>query len=1268
MMLGTVHSFLAWRLSKRSTIPGWITVFGGQFLAGGLAMAGLLAALGAPINPVSSYSIAMFAIGAGLAGVGLAFAWAAVALGLSSIALGSLWGVWPASPSWWSQAAAQWNSGVSVPGSVVAVLLALPVFFCLASFGLNKLLEKTVIRQLGKLMERRALIVLGDQSNIPEGQVTDDEVAQIMRQNRHDVDGLCVTDRPSIVANESAQGAATSAGDTSGSSNSIYDGLAAGANNARLAGLGEAASDSRQRVGPDGSVRNAAETPSVKGLLPARFGGTKSKRDLPKEDCSRLRVMAQTYMLEVDNNPDPVSAIEGFIAHFDKQLLGLTDEHFSYLKTLSEGNGAGVIETARAHQESSLTTKTEFDRSVDQTAGIDTLDVSKIRRTGDIEIEEPADVEDAPKSENAKALEEAAQKGGGGRIASLLQAYEQKMKEESAQLQAGGGAEEPAPAGAPDTKQEAGNMTNEAGTAPEDTVPTTAEEILAMTKRPDDGPRAGGARQCSADGKGNPPVTHPGGFPPRDEDEDEAETESQARDDQKELLGFADATQTRPDESKEASKNEEPMNANTPGQSESATVIVPEHCQRISALIDGVGEDVEIRHKIEQFVAQLGVSLADLLDSAAMRQTFNEGRCLQIKNHVQALMRATAGSSMSEVSRSLASAQQRISEFEDTPYRMTQNALNQLETQVSLANEQLGKMAPNNVKVIDALVQTANLCHRIEALREVLAENAEKPAEKEVSADDFGHSTSVLDRVIRANRQVSTTAESKPASAPGPSRPGATPDAVSEQARQSATESPNASPLAAIEGACERFPDLMEIAAIARSGGEWHKHEALGDVFADPFLEPVPEGSDTIAYRDKQSVLLKLRVAAQPQAKLDRKRDEAEAQRRSEIARLRQEGEQVAKDREALRRESEAIARERQALEAREKAVAVNAQRVEATQKRMQDLAAYLEDFEVLKREVNVTFSSMKVPDRFSRFASDFAKLQITRDLFARTMSVALVGVQMIAGEDVPEHHRPQYVARNAMDAGFLARSNDILVALCEEMNVPFDKDAEEALLSKLSDSSEIEFVKQVFEYHKRGKSGAEISRQWVQQHRIDAEFAQKGRSADIEDVVNLRSQTFELSEKSKSLERDLSAARKALSEAEQEIATNREMVAADLELQRQIDEIGLTEADYDERVKTLRAEILLLDMNINRAGDNCFFDACGKRVYMGLVQAGQGHEPSYKRTIAEIISEKKPAVLFTNSTKLPSCVDDYVTVLPMTSAAIEDFYRTNIAKEKAVA
>lgn len=1246
-MLDTIHSFLVWRLGQRSTILGWISVFVGQFLLGGLVMAGLLTVLGAPMNLVSGYAIAMFGIGAGLSGVVLALAWAGTALGASSVALGSLWGVWPASPSWWSEAARQWNAGSSIPGLVIAVLLVLPIVFCAASFGLNKLFEKPAIAALGRIREQRALNAQAVQADGPEGEVTAEEMAHIMRQKtRHD-DGLLVTDRPSIVSSGDGDGspaADTGAGDTG--TGSLYDGLDSGSGNARLAGLGEAASNSRQTVGPDGVVRLTPDgASSVKGLVPERFGGAKSKRELPKEERNKLRLMAQTYMLEVDNELDKVSALEGYIEHFGKQLMGLTDEHFSYLKTLTDGNGQGVIEVARAQQNASLTVKTDFEKSVDQTAGIDTLDATKIRRASDTASEEPQPEKSAAQSENEKALEEAAQRGGGSRITSLLNAAKELMDQAS---EPGSQSSEPSAAspGNAAPKQEAGKMTNDASSAPEREEPTSVEDILKMT--------GAGEEPEGGDAKAAPPAPHQGGFPPREEDSSDEEpptpkapAESESKNG---VLGFADATQNNSDTSNDGSTNEEPRNVNTPSQPDDSTALTSEHCYKLAGLIEGVGSDVEIRHKIEQYAESLGVRLTDLLGSDAMKQTFHEGKCLQIKNRVQSLMRATEGSSFGEVNRSLQSAQHRVAELENSPHRLSEEALNQLETQVSKARDALDVMNPDNLEVVNAAVLAVVLGDRIGELRGLLASNSVQPKEEEVTPEQFDRTVSVLDRAIKANRSASAVPAAKPAvsSAASP--------AASLQPQHAATEVVKASPLAQHEDACVGYPDLMAVVEMARAGGAWHQHEALGDVSADPFLEPIPEGSDVVAQRQKQGVLLQLRLAAKPLVEKERAHAEEEARRSSQLTELRQERERVAQEKEELRREHEAYERERQDLEARERALVVNEQRAAKIEGRLDQYADQLDNFEILNRELNVSFSAMKPPKRFARFESDFAKLQLISDLFSRTANVALNGMQMIVEDDVPDHHRPHVIARNAMDAGFMARSYEILNLLCEEFKVPWDGQSEANLLGKLTDADEIAFVKSVFEYYRRGKAGTDLSRQWIQQSKLDAELAQKGRSVEAEDFDALRGRTIELDEKAKDLERELTEVRRLLSVSEQEVARLKEMPENALNFIPELEGKDLTNVKYDDRDLILRSELLFVLQGYSRSDPDCYYDVNGTRVYIGLPRPDQYHEPSLKRTIKALSSEQAPAVIFTNVRELDFAVPESMEILEMSSAKIKDW------------
>ena len=395
-----LQGWLRWRLGKRSTPLGWLTIFGAQAAVGLVLFLGLAILLGAPVGLPVLYCAFFFAVGCGLSGVVFGLIWSFIFIQLVSLAFGLSVGVWFGSPSWWESAAQAWANGTTIPKLVIVAGLLIPPIWCASCALLHRVWFKGWLMGIGKILS----FFSGEQKDdsrrkeaVRKLDVSDQEAERALRQSDVEPEGLAVIGKSKVVRAEEEQ-----VPEEDESSESRYASLEIGTDAEELAGLDQAAAKSKQKVDASGAViaddgiaePEASETPDVKPAeVPVKEAVTPAKAPtvsgdvLRGEDRNRLQFLAEEYNLGMQTASDENQALLDFMEQHTSALLGMSDKDIAFLRSLPDDFGYGLAHAALEIQAGVPETDTFFKSAVEK--GMEELDADNIERpTASVPLED----------------------------------------------------------------------------------------------------------------------------------------------------------------------------------------------------------------------------------------------------------------------------------------------------------------------------------------------------------------------------------------------------------------------------------------------------------------------------------------------------------------------------------------------------------------------------------------------------------------------------------------------------------------------------------------------------------------------------------------------------------------------------------------------------------------------------------------------------------------------------------------------------------------
>lgn len=1023
-MIELAQSFIKWRLGKRSSLLGWATVFVVQALLAAALFSLFLFIFEVPFNAVSGYCGFAFAVAAGLSGLVFASLWAGLATLIANVSAGAFFGAYVGSAEWWIAASAEWSAGKSIPIHIVAILAAIPLIYAALSFGLHRVWTIMLDNFFRKAMARKAQRSV-ESIALLEGQVTEAEAAIYIQQGDAGSEGLTVTDR-SVISQpgaDSETGEISAEGDEAPTStgSALYDGLEVGGNKAALAGL-----DDGGAAGAAGQKKRDIETKDVKGLVPTRFGGTKSKQELPREMRKRLQMLAESYSTDVDVSADRESAIVQFMQRFEQHLRGMTDEHFAYLESLSQGNGEGVAEAARKLMQATPHLETSYDDAIEATSGIDELSADNLERGR--HDPEGAGTGSVNGTGLSSEIDDAARSVRGRRLSSLLmQAASEGAVFDPPEEDAG--AEEPAfvkPSSNDGSKGGADEGPSDAGPSEENPLENSndisdVEAILAAANS-EEGKAGQTPSEASEDTSGSDEALAPGRS-----GETEVLDEGDARDG--DALGFEDETSSNAG-AEGAAKSEKEMKIVAEETQQGGSAEITEAlCYELGGLLRSKGSGGEVRKRLENFEKARAVAVGAVLESAVFNGLFEEDEASRLRSRHSQVLRNTMDQNIDTQKANLARLVEQVQQMENQPHTVNMQRVNVAESQCAQIIRHLKEMDTNDIEVINANGNAENAAERIAVIRYSLANPAPKV---QLGRGSLGDLTNFLDQTKRENAIAAGAPMAEGNAAVAVS---AIPQPAKEETAPAPASAPS-HPLAEFEEECSVFPEFSEIVEAARRGEAWHQHPNLGDVNEDPFV-PLEKGPNFQVERRKQFVLMNLRGVAKPLVDADKAKaveEQASAQaledRRREAAALAQDKERNDRERADLNEQRSKLSELEASLVARERHILEREKLVDSFDEAEFGL------LEAIREEASNFFVKKNVPERFAHSARAYEKLLFLKEMRIRMVNlVTNVGANM-AVEGLDDSKQPHAFVKVALDAALLNRNSDVFCDVCRTLGL----------------------------------------------------------------------------------------------------------------------------------------------------------------------------------------------------------------------------------------
>ncbi len=1292
-MLELAHAFIKWRLSKRSTLLGWIVVFVLQALLAAAVFSLFLYGFQIPFNVISAYAAFAFVVAAGLSGLAFAVLWACAAMLIANYTAGALLGAYVGSSDWWASAAAQWAAGQSVPPVLVAILAAIPLLYVVSSIGLHRVWTYMLDNLLSRLTALKGSARTKGRADDAEGRVTPAEAAVYIDQGEAGSEGLTVTDnsviaKPEPGIEEDGGDGGDEVTDKPLDGSDLYNKMGVDVGGGALAGLeGPAGSNS----GSEGEKPAKAST-NVRSLVPTKFGGTKN--ELPKEVRNRLRMISETYMTDVDNAADEEAASMAFISRFKNHLVGMTDEHFSHLLSLTAGNGAGVVKLAREVMKNGSHIETSLEAAVDATSGINDLDANNLRRGDSVDAAnggagKPDDGEAGSSEGMGKKLDADALLANGHRFSSLLiKAAAEGAPRDASDVDDAVPPETGPLSGKIDEDQGAlGSSEGGQDLPPEQIGAARADQLPATKVGPPSAstpsPAAvpvndfadfaeGLLRKVNGSNDGSDENPGPGedGAASRPADETAGVKPDPTSDPNNGngsgeggMLGFGDNTGTtaaQQDLPQPGKGNDSVSETSNP---ETANKITPELCYSFSGILESKGSAGDIRARLDAFEKNNGHSANVMLKSALLVETFGPEKVSVLGSRVSTIFRDTIDMSLESQLKEYALLEHRVSAMENTPHNLTGSQLNSASSQANALVAALAKLDDSDVAVLTAQANANQIVKRIADLHAMLVSPTNRP---KTAFDPASRSaaTNFLDARKEENARAAGVelTDGNPAAAvpaAAPSAPEVKAPEIASRNVPSKTPAPvQASPattehaLSDLHHECTPFADLAEVVGAAARGEEWQFHDNLGSVFEDPFDVPLDDGVDRVAARKHMLALQMLRERARPLVEAaQRSAAEAEA-RMVEAAELEQQKEVIARERADLN----AV---RHRLDERSAALAKLERELEEKEKLAESYTDELIGNIDTVREELAFFKKPGVPPRFSDFRKDYSRLLLLQDMTQRMKSLAIpLGDVLPAG--LPERMSPEFISSMMSSACALQRSRDFFIKICDFLEI--DRSTKEKLavvdmLEHANDQVEREFLQKVHNFATSGQDGMEQLRTWMDDCVSESILITKGQSVAAEDLDGLKAKLDNVE-----TERDMLTSELATVRAELEQLQSVER-AEDGKNENASSATGPRK--FDDRSVVENIEQLFEQNDFRRVRGVLPIQVYGNSVFVGLTQDDWKGHPDREATFEAIKEAKNHVVLFTDCEELPEVVlNSHIAVKPLRLIHASDFIEEVIKEE----
>ncbi|MAM38817.1 MAG: hypothetical protein CL949_10035 [Erythrobacter sp.] len=1119
---------------------------------------------------------------------------------------------------------------------------------------LNHILGKVAAHQ----RKRKAATANGTPDG--DGGVTDAEAAVLMSQAEAGSEGLTVTDNSVISkAPGSAQESEGESPDVGADGeepdgSSLYANMGVDTDKAALKGLDVPASTP------------AKPTSGVKDLIPQKFGGSKAKKDLAKPVRKRLQMMAETYMMDVDEAADEEAAVLSFIRRFRNHLIGMTDEHFAYLGSLTTGNGEGVANVARQVMKNGSRIETSYEDAIDATSGIDNLDAKDLRRGDQGGNTAATKAEPGSSSESdgqiSKELDADARLMNSRRFTSLLM----RAAAEGAAVDLPDDEQEdetplipPSPAaGVAQDKEEGGDDAAPSAPFGEEAEMTTPEkpkvaandfedfsaDILNRVKqKAGSGAANEGKADSGADGSSDAP-----GTTGADDNSGQPDPACDKAPNEGGLLGFGDETAT-------SAANDEPQQAKDDGNvSENgkapAGAITAELCGKFLVIVESKGSASELRSRLEDFERANGLKINQVLVSPALDEMFGAEKVNMLQSRVSSILRDSIDFSLDSQLAEYGRIDELVRNMENAPHNMNMAQLNSVGAKAGVLVTALNRLNDSDLEVQTARANAGQLLTRINELKHRIVNPGlrGKPA---VDPEMRSVATSFLDnRKLENERAAGLTAAEGDAAVAERAETAAVSNAAPGSVEGAAPASPQATELASSEhaladlaGDCASFDDLVEIINASVRGEEWHHHPNLGDVFVDPFKEPQEEGGDTLAARKRMLALQSLRERAKPIVEAEHQKLAAAEERRLEAADLEKEREEFERERAGLDELRNSLNEQQAVLARSEKAIAAKEQELEKLPKHV-----WLK-IETVREELGF-FAKPDVPPRFADFGKDYARLLLLNDTSTR-MKQASVLLDDYKPNGLPEGKSPSGLANMITDACILQRGREFLMKVCNFLEVdanPNETIPVETLLEKAKDEEERGFIASIHGLANRGRLGMNGIRAWMDECVKEVDLIAKGQSLASSDLANLKARADELEKERDRLTSELAVARADL---EKQQALSAAAVANEGAVQ-----VSDNSSLFDRREDVAAVEERFDVAGFPRVPGSNGIQVFQRRVFVGLTKEGWDRHPDKEETL-EAMKSANNVILFTNiesDLNLPSDISIAVKSLDILSA--DDF------------